>query len=66
MLQLLYKSAWIIGTYLPASTAGTIEAGVQEFFWICIAGIVLNLVIIPWGYVYQAFGKNLFRFKETA
>ncbi len=62
MLQLLYKSAWIIGTYWPASSAGTIDADIQEFLWICIAGIVLNVLIIPWGYVYREYVKNFFRF----
>lgn len=66
MLQLLYKSAWILGTYLPAKGKGTVDAGIQEFFWICVAGIVLNLVLIPWGYVYREFGKNLFRFSEVS
>ncbi len=61
MLQLLYKSAWIIGTYWPARSAGIIDAAIQEFFWICLAGIALNLVIIPWGYVYQEYVKNFFR-----
>ncbi|MFC5046189.1 hypothetical protein ACFSTE_04530 [Aquimarina hainanensis] len=62
LLQLLYKSAWIIGTYLPAHASGTTSAGIQEFFWICIAGIVLNLVIIPWKYTYREFCKDLFKF----
>ena len=66
MLQMLYKSAWIIGTYWPARVGGTIDAETQEFFWICVAGIVLNLVIIPWEYVYREFGKNLFQFRGAS
>ena len=62
LLQLLYKSAWILGTYLPARASGSIDAGIQEFFWICIAGIVLNLIIIPWRYVYREFTKDLLKF----
>ncbi|MBX2871586.1 MAG: hypothetical protein KTR30_05785 [Saprospiraceae bacterium] len=65
MLQLLYKSAWIIGVYWPAKGAGAIDADIQEFFWICVAGIVLNLVIIPWGYVYREFIKDFFRFNAS-
>lgn len=60
MLQLLYKSAWIIGVFWPAKSAGTVDAGIQEFFWICVAGIVLNLVIIPWGFLYKEYIKNFF------
>ncbi|PCJ97180.1 MAG: hypothetical protein COA50_05955 [Flavobacteriaceae bacterium] len=64
MLQLLYKSGWILGTYLPAKSSGLLDAGLKEFFWICIAGIVLNLFIIPWGYVYREYLKNFFNFKK--
>lgn len=66
MLQLLYKSAWIIGTYLPANSAATVSPGIQEFFWICVAGIVLNLVIIPWGYVYREYVRHFFSFSSTS
>ncbi|MEL6250912.1 MAG: hypothetical protein AAFR87_02775 [Bacteroidota bacterium] len=60
LLQLLYKSAWIIGTYLPAKISGSIDAGIQDFFWICVAGIILNLLIIPWKYVYREFIQHIF------
>lgn len=58
LLQLLYKSAWILGTYRPAHASGNIDEGIQEFFWICVAGITLNLLIIPSRYVYRAFIRN--------
>lgn len=63
LLQLLYKSAWIIGTYLPARSAGLINDGLQSFFWVCIAGIVLNLVVIPWPYFYKHYLKGFFTFR---
>lgn len=63
LLQLLYKSCWVIGVYLPAKRTGTIETGIQEFLWICIAGIILNLLIIPWKFVYAEYLKNAFNFK---
>lgn len=62
LLQLLYKSAWILGTYLPAKALGVVDAGIQEFFWICVAGTILNLLIIPWGYVYREFFQNFLKF----
>ncbi len=64
LLQLLYKSAWIIGTYLPAKNSGLLNEGLKEFFWICIGGIVFNVLIIPWGYVYREYIKNFLRFKN--
>jgi len=63
LLQLLYKSAWILGTYLPAKASGVIDPSIQEFLWICIGGVVLNLLIIPWGFVYREFGKHFFKFR---
>ena len=64
LLQLLYKSAWIVGTYLPAKDSGLLNPALTEFFWICVAGITLNLLIIPWGYAYQTYLKNFFKFRQ--
>lgn len=66
LLQLLYKSAWIVGVYRPALQEGPIEAGIQEFFYICIGGIVLNLLILPWGYVYRTFLRDFFNWKGNS
>ena len=63
LLQLLYKSAWIIGTYLPARSAGVLNEDLSGFFWVCIAGITLNLVIIPWGYVYRDYFKQFLKIR---
>ncbi|HAA21300.1 MAG TPA: hypothetical protein DCR93_10520 [Cytophagales bacterium] len=64
MLQFLYKGAWIAGTFLPAYTAGTVDPGIQEFFWVCIAGIGLNLIILPWGYLYRDWVRPFFKVKQ--
>lgn len=61
LLQFLYKSAWLIGVYLPAKKTGLMNESIEEFFWICVAGVVLNLFIVPWKYVYQTFFKNFFK-----
>lgn len=61
LLQLLYKSAWIIGTYLPAYTSNTLDDNLRSFLWVCVAGIVLNLFIIPWRYVYQEYIRGFLR-----
>ncbi len=64
LLQFLYKSCWITGTYLPASSAGLLDADLQSFFWVCIAGIVLNLFIIPWSFVYTGYLKDFFKLRS--
>jgi len=61
LLQLLYKSAWILGTYRPARMSGAIDDGIQEFFWICVAGVGLNVLILPWGYVWREYVRGFFR-----
>ncbi|MHA7055735.1 hypothetical protein ACWGOQ_0000840 [Aquimarina sp. M1] len=63
LLQLLYKTAWLIGTYIPARNNNLLNDSLEEFFWVCIAGIFLNLLIIPWMYVFRTFIKEFFRFK---
>lgn len=63
LLQLLYKTAWIISTYLPAKNSGLLNEDLDSFLWICVAGIVLDVLIIPWGYVYRSYLKNLFKLK---
>ncbi|WP_303319025.1 hypothetical protein Q4Q34_19300 [Flavivirga abyssicola] len=63
LLQLLYKTAWIIGTYLPAKKNGLLNEDLESFLWVCIAGIVLNLLIIPWRYVYKYYLRGFFELK---
>lgn len=63
LLQLLYKTAWIIGTYLPAKNNGLLDDNLQSFLWVCVAGIILNLLIIPWGYTYNFYLKGCFKVK---
>lgn len=59
-LQLLYKSAWIIGTYLPAKRAGVVDEDLTSFFWICMTAIVLDLLVIPWAYVFRSYIRGFF------
>ena len=63
LLQLLYKSAWIIGVYLPASNTGNLDEYLTSFLWVCVAGIVLNLLILPWKFIYTDYLQNIFRLK---
>lgn len=60
LLQLLYKSAWIVGTYLPARNEKSLTEDLNSFLWVCIAGVLLNLLIIPWRHVYTEYLRNFF------
>ncbi|WP_424961412.1 hypothetical protein [Ekhidna sp.] len=66
LIQFLYKLAWLIGIYRPAYLNDSVDENIQSFFWICIAGVGLNLLIIPWKYVYQEYIKNFFKLKKAA
>lgn len=57
-LQLLYKSAWIIGTYLPATRTGVVDEDLTSFFWICMTAIVLDLLVIPWKFVFRSYASG--------
>ncbi|MBO0323786.1 hypothetical protein J0X14_15860 [Muricauda sp. CAU 1633] len=64
LIQLIYKSAWLLGVYLPAINLGAINANIQSWFLPMAIGIVIDVVVIPWKYVYVEYCKNLFRFAK--
>ena len=61
LIQLIYKSAWLYSTYLPAYRSGALDEGMESWFWVMAPGILIDLLVIPWRYVYQAYFKYLFR-----
>ncbi len=63
LLQFLYKLAWIIGVYRPACQSNLVDDDIQSFLWVCVAGVGLNLLIIPWKYVYYNYFKDFFKLK---
>lgn len=65
LLQLIYKSAWLIGVYLPAKNSGLVDENIESWFWPMAIGIVLDILVIPWKYVYIEYLKSLFKFTKT-
>ncbi|WP_395374694.1 hypothetical protein [Marinicella sp. W31] len=61
LLQLLYKSIWLLGVGLPLYSAGPLDANTQDLFYACAIGATLDLLIIPWPYVYKYYIKGLFQ-----
>ena len=61
LLQLLYKSIWIVGIGIPLWRAGhgNTVVGTMRFFAIIV---VVDLIVIPWRYVFEhyirAIGKR--------
>src|SRR5262250_20400 len=50
-MQLFYKTFWLLAVYLPLRAAGRSTDLTQGF----LMAIVLDLVVIPWTYVYAHF-----------
>lgn len=61
MIQLIYKSAWMVSTYLPAYQLNQVDENLSSWFWVMVPGIVINLLVIPWGFVYREYLKYFFR-----
>ena len=54
LLQLLYKSIWLIAVALPLSSAGRSTSMTNIF----LAGVVADLIVIPWPYVFENYVKK--------
>lgn len=55
LAQLAYKSIWLLAVALPASGAGTTDAAIAGMTEEFLVGVVLDLIVIPWPYVYRHF-----------
>lgn len=60
LLQLFYKIAWLIGVYLPAYNLNSINENLESWFWVMAPGILIDLLVIPWDYVYQQYLSGFF------
>ncbi len=65
LLQLIYKSAWLVGVYLPATHISPMEEHLESWFWVMAPGVVIDLLVIPWPYAYREYLKYFFRLKKT-
>ena len=54
LLQLLYKSIWLIAVYLPLSSAGP-STGLTRAM---VGGVVMDLIVIPWPHVLASYVKR--------
>ena len=59
LLQLTYKSIWLLFVYVPLKSSGNLTDGALELFQANSIGIVLDIIVIPWGYVYRNYLKTL-------
>lgn len=54
LLQLLYKSIWLIAVYLPLRSAGQTTDLIKAMG----IGVVVDLIVIPWPYVLENYVKQ--------
>lgn len=62
-LQLAYKATWVLTVYLPMQSKGNVTHEAESFYWICITAVILDIIVIPWGYVFNNYLKPFLKFK---
>ncbi|MBW1295222.1 hypothetical protein [Aquimarina litoralis] len=62
LLQLFYKSIFFFGIYVPLWSSGNLPEAFDGFLKPFAIGIPIDLLVIPWIYVYKTYIKNLFKF----
>jgi hypothetical protein len=55
--ELLWKSIWVLAFGLRLWTADRLDQGTKETLNDCIFGIILVLLVTPWGYVLKHYLK---------
>jgi hypothetical protein len=54
LLQLVYKSIWLMAVYLPLRSGGVST----ELTRVMAIGVVVDLIVIPWPYVLATYVKQ--------
>ena len=60
LLQLFYKLTWLIGVAYPLWSAGHWDPLTAEVFKACAIGAAMDLIVIPWSYVFENYLKPIF------
>jgi len=55
LLQMLYKTTWLLGVALPLWKTGKFDQTAHSLFVACAVGVVLDLIVIPWRYVLESY-----------
>ena len=63
LLQLMYKATWVLTVYLPMKSSGSVTPVAESFYWICVTAVVLDSLVIPWGYFWNAYMRPFLKFK---
>lgn len=58
ILQMIYKTVWLLAVALPLSSAGLLDTGAKQMAISFVVAIVIDLVAIPWPYVFTHYMKG--------
>jgi hypothetical protein len=58
LMQLFYKSVWLLAVGLPLRSAGQLDPLAAQLFSVCAIGLVVDLIVIPWPYVLAHYLKQ--------
>ena len=58
MMQLFYKSVWVLAIGLPLRSAGQLDPVAAELLSVCAKGLVVDLIVIPWPYLLAHYVKK--------
>ena len=61
LLQLFHKLTWLIGVGYPLWSAGHLDRVASGLIKACVIGAVLDLIVIPWPYVFERYVKAIFK-----
>ena len=58
LFELVWKAIWLLAVGLPLRAAGALEGGHAQTWIDCMVGVVLCLIVIPWGYVFDRYVRQ--------
>jgi hypothetical protein len=64
LMQLLYKLIWLLAVGYPLLQAGPLDDYASSMMDAMRFGVVLDLIVIPWLFVFKAYIANFFKFSE--
>jgi len=63
LLQLFYKTIWVLGVYFPLKAVSLLDSNAEGFLKVCLIAIALDLIVIPWQYVFRNYVTFFLKWK---
>jgi hypothetical protein len=58
LFELTWKAIWLLAIGLPAWSAGRLTPDMRETVFDCVFGVVLVVLVVPWGHVVGAWVRH--------